>query len=240
MLFVLMIACFSAIVAAQRESPSKAGATVSFPFCSDCVSLNAKPIELPKPIYPPAALAVNVSGRVEVRVYINELGKVVSAEAISGHPFLRAAALEAARASTFEPITMNGKQIQVNGVITYNFGLPSSGEEAESVKLVSPSDIKPSKTVIPKFDGCNCKIEDNERVLVEFRLNLDGTVGSAISLTGHRHLREISRQAVLSSRFRIPNSYWESGEIIGHVYYDFHRTGYKWSVSTNGWNFSTK
>lgn len=50
--------------------------------------LNSGAVMLGKPKYPQAAKAVRASGKVEVQVLINELGNVVSAEAISGHPLL--------------------------------------------------------------------------------------------------------------------------------------------------------
>lgn len=83
--------------------------------------LNGKATGLPKPPYPPAARAVRASGAVSVQVLIDESGNVVSASAVSGHPLLRAAAVEAARAATFSPTYLAGQPVKVSGVITYNF-----------------------------------------------------------------------------------------------------------------------
>ena len=83
--------------------------------------LNGKAISLPKPPYPPAARAVGVSGAVSVQVLINENGDVVSASAVSGHPLLRAAAVEAARGARFSPTKLMGDPVKVSGIITYNF-----------------------------------------------------------------------------------------------------------------------
>lgn len=79
---------------------------------------------LPKPKYPPAAAAVRAEGVVSVQVTVDESGKVVSATAVSGHPLLRAAAVAAARAATFEPKIVDGKTVQFSGVVTYNFIAP--------------------------------------------------------------------------------------------------------------------
>jgi TonB family protein len=43
------------------------------------------------------AKAAHASGTVVVRVILNEEGKVIAAQADSGHPLLRAAAVKAAR-----------------------------------------------------------------------------------------------------------------------------------------------
>jgi TonB family protein len=80
-------------------------------------------INLPKPAYPLIARAAHASGRVEVQVVIDEEGKVIAAQAISGHPLLHAAALKAAREATFTPILVDGKPFKMAGVLNYNFNL---------------------------------------------------------------------------------------------------------------------
>jgi len=83
--------------------------------------LNGKATSLPKPPYPPAARAVRAAGAVSVQVLIDESGNVVSASAVSGHPLLRAAAVQAARGARFSPTMLSGQAVKVSGVITYNF-----------------------------------------------------------------------------------------------------------------------
>jgi TonB family protein len=83
--------------------------------------LNGKAVSLPKPPYPAAARAVKASGSVAVQVLIDESGQVIAASAVSGHPLLRAASVEAAKAALFSPTLLMGKPVKVSGVITYNF-----------------------------------------------------------------------------------------------------------------------
>ncbi len=83
--------------------------------------LNGKATSLPKPPYPPAARAVRAAGAVNVQVLIDENGNVVSANAVSGHPLLKAAAVAAARSAKFSPTKLSGQAVKVSGVITYNF-----------------------------------------------------------------------------------------------------------------------
>jgi len=83
--------------------------------------LNGKAVSLPKPPYPAAARAVGASGAVTVQVLIDENGNVASASAVSGHPLLRAASVQAAQAAKFSPTTLSGNPVKVAGVITYNF-----------------------------------------------------------------------------------------------------------------------
>jgi TonB family protein len=83
--------------------------------------VNGKATNLVKPPYPAAARAVRASGAVNVQVTIDEAGDVVAAEAVSGHPLLRASAVQAARASKFAPTLLSGRPVKVTGVIVYNF-----------------------------------------------------------------------------------------------------------------------
>jgi len=83
--------------------------------------LNAKASSLPKPVYPEAAKAVKASGEVRVKILVDESGNVISAEAISGHPLLRAAAVSAASSAKFSPTILSGNPVKVAGTISYNF-----------------------------------------------------------------------------------------------------------------------
>ena len=81
------------------------------------------PINKVQPNYPAIARAAHASGEVVVMVVLDEEGKVIAAQAVSGHPLLQAAAVKAARESTFEPTTVDGKPVKVTGTILYNFQL---------------------------------------------------------------------------------------------------------------------
>jgi TonB family protein len=75
------------------------------------------------PPYPPIAKAARVSGAVQVLITINENGGVIEANAISGHPLLRDAALQAARQWLFKPTEIAGVAVKVQGILTFNFTL---------------------------------------------------------------------------------------------------------------------
>lgn len=83
--------------------------------------LNGKAISLPKPPYPPIAKSARAGGTVVVQVTIDEGGKVISARAISGHPLLQAAAVQAAYGARFSPTQLSGQPVKVTGTISYNF-----------------------------------------------------------------------------------------------------------------------
>ncbi len=83
--------------------------------------LNGIAKNLPKPTYSAAAKAVGAQGQVNVQVMIDESGRVVSANAVSGHVLLRAESERAARNARFSPTLLSDVPVKVTGVITYNF-----------------------------------------------------------------------------------------------------------------------
>lgn len=83
--------------------------------------VNGIAVELPKPKYPPAAIALNLSDVVQVQVTIDETGNVIAARVVKGNPIFRAAAEEAARRSKFSPTRSEGVPVKVTGLIIYNF-----------------------------------------------------------------------------------------------------------------------
>ena len=85
--------------------------------------LISKAISLPQPMYPAMAKQIHAQGSVNVQILVDELGKVISAQAVSGNPLLTLAAKEAAMRARFTPTLLNGQAVKVQGVITYNFVL---------------------------------------------------------------------------------------------------------------------
>lgn len=83
--------------------------------------ITGKATYLPKPAYPPSAVALSIQGKVDVQVMIDENGKVISANAVSGNKLLRAAAEVAARNAKFDPTYLSKVPVKVTGVIVYNF-----------------------------------------------------------------------------------------------------------------------
>jgi TonB family protein len=83
--------------------------------------LNSKAISLPRPEYPAEAREAKASGNVVVQVTIDESGLVSDAKAVSGHPLLLQAAINAALQARFTPTSLMGEPVKVTGVIVYTF-----------------------------------------------------------------------------------------------------------------------
>jgi TonB family protein len=83
--------------------------------------LNSQAIDLPKPKYPAEAKKNHVTGQVQVKVVVDETGKVISAEAEFGPEPLRAAAVEAARRARFKPLVVDEVHLKFFGILTFDF-----------------------------------------------------------------------------------------------------------------------
>ena len=107
LLFLLTVFCSASLIFAQGNTSNSPN--------------NPQIISFPKPKYPNEAKSAKAVGKVEVSVTIDERGNVISATAVSGHPLLRKAAVEAANKAKFSPNTLDGKPVKTFTVLTYNF-----------------------------------------------------------------------------------------------------------------------
>ena len=83
--------------------------------------LNSKALELPDPVYPAEARKIHAAGQVQVKVLVDETGRVMTADAIFGPETLRMAAIDAARKARFAPLVIGGTAVKVSGLLTYDF-----------------------------------------------------------------------------------------------------------------------
>src|SRR5262249_127669 len=88
-----------------------------------------------QPVYPPIAKSASVKGAVQIQVTISESGEVMNAQAISGHPMLREAALQAAKQWRFKPTEMSGSPVKTQGVLTFNFDPGKNATPGETVPM---------------------------------------------------------------------------------------------------------
>jgi TonB family protein len=83
--------------------------------------LNSKAEKLPEPKYPAEAKKTHAFGEVQVKILVDETGRVISAEAMFGPESLRQAAVDAAKLARFKPMIVDGAAVKVSGILTYNF-----------------------------------------------------------------------------------------------------------------------
>jgi TonB family protein len=83
--------------------------------------MNSKASILPRPVYSEEARRQKATGRVTVKVVVDENGKVVSAHAIDGAQILREPAEAAARRAVFPPTQQDGIVVRATGTLIYEF-----------------------------------------------------------------------------------------------------------------------
>jgi TonB family protein len=112
-----------------------------------------------QPSYPPVARAGGIQGAVQVKVLISETGEVIKATAISGHPVLRPAALEAARQWQFKPTEVSAKVVKVEGVLTFNFTLVNNENQAsvETAKRATKYSTNTEQLGKRMVEGVECE-----------------------------------------------------------------------------------
>lgn len=89
------------------------------------------------PVYP-AGRAIRVRSVVKVEVSIDEGGAVRNAKVVSGHPFLRAEAVRAAKGWTFRPAEVKGKPAKSVGVLRLLFS-PDAAEMRRQCTRLRPT-----------------------------------------------------------------------------------------------------
>ena len=82
--------------------------------------LNSKALSLPQPKLTEEAKRQKQTGKITVRVIVDQNGKVVSAKAMNGPAVLREIAEEAARQTTFAPTTQDGIVVRVTGDLIFD------------------------------------------------------------------------------------------------------------------------
>jgi TonB family protein len=88
---------------------------------SDMGILNSRAMDLPRPAYPAEAKKDHITGQVQVKIIVDETGKVIFAEAQSGPEPLRAAAVEAAKRARFKPLVEADVKLKFFGILTFDF-----------------------------------------------------------------------------------------------------------------------
>ena len=75
------------------------------------------------PVYPPLARAARISGVVRLQATIATDGSIAELNAVSGHPMLIAAAIDAVKRWRYRPTVLNGTPVPVDTQIDVNFTL---------------------------------------------------------------------------------------------------------------------
>lgn len=76
-----------------------------------------------QPIYPHNAIITHTEGTVMLTALIDTSGRITQLHAISGHPFLIQAAVDAVKQWRYKPYILNGSPVEVETQVSVNFTL---------------------------------------------------------------------------------------------------------------------
>ncbi|CAN5185809.1 hypothetical protein BH20ACI1_BH20ACI1_22680 [soil metagenome] len=202
--------------------------------------VNGKAQNLPIPEYPAAAKAVKASGTVNVQVTIDEDGNVTSANAVSGHPLLRSAAVDAALQAKFAPTQFSGQAVKVTGVIVYNFNPAASADPSQTQMPVSDKNIsggvlngKALNLAIPAYPAAAKAVGAEGAVRVQVTIDENGDVVSASAVSGHPLLRQAAETAAFASKFKPTLLNGQAVRVTGIISYNF--TGGNSAMNKSSW-----
>ncbi len=74
-----------------------------------------------EPVYPHIAAISGIQGQVKLHAIIGRDGRIQSLSAVSGHPLLLRAAIDAVEQWRYRPYVLNGETVEVETFITVNF-----------------------------------------------------------------------------------------------------------------------
>ena len=103
----------AAPVAPAPKAPVRVGGRIKAP----------RALLTPEPVYPVLAKQAKVQGDVVIDAVIDQAGRVVEMQVVSGHPLLLPAAMEALRKWRYEPTYLNDEPVAVQLVVTIKFRL---------------------------------------------------------------------------------------------------------------------
>lgn len=172
--------------------------------CVNVGVVNKKAVNLPKPnaanIIHPKHLQIKKEEIVAVQIIVDESGNVIYANALSGHPLLRASCENSAQQTKFRPTMIDGPPIRVKALLAYKFkpdGTVDTDIEKDDKDVIGTQ----INLVKPPQPFCNCIFGGNSSVLVQAKIDEKGHITEAKAVNGHPILKNISEKAALESKF---------------------------------------
>jgi TonB family protein len=190
-----------------------------------------KAVKLRKPPFPSCKCKYSKNEKVIVQAEIDELGNVIFAKAISGHPVLRAAGEIAARNSKFSPTVEIGNSIKAIALISYTFIVKSkikvfvtvNSIHAKQIKYIShlPPNSKPINIPYPEYSSMARAAGASGRVDIEILIDEKGNIEFAKPISGHPLLWGDAVKAAKLARFKPTIIGGKSFKVKSVIVYNF-------------------
>lgn len=128
---IAFLVCCVAIGSAQENTDTQSQAngpqTVSLPASVMTGMVDRKVL----PQYPKVALIKGIQGEVVFKIVVDENGKIVRSEPVSGDPLLVAAVEDAIAHYRFRPYVVNGSPARVESQLGFQFSATRKGDSTQ-------------------------------------------------------------------------------------------------------------
>ena len=184
--------------------------------------INGRAIKLPTPTCP---TNVDCAGIVKAIILIDENGKVIKAQIISGDAAKYEFVLAAARETKFTPTT--DLPLKVAGILVYNFGSPKTKNKSIIPMVCDGGVLNGKATELPLPVLTYEESRRGEAGTANVRVTIDeqGNVVSATACGGHPVLRDAAVAAALKAKFEPTTLVGQPARVSGIVIYDFRKDG---------------
>ena len=168
-----------------------------------------------RPVYPVLAREAGLTGNVFLKFKINVDGAVSDVRVLRGNKVFHEPAIEAVRQLKYRPAEIGGKPVPVWMTKRIAFALPDQQEEAvtdngriegnqafdiSDVHVtpvhLNPNDVQPDYPDVAKEAGLT------GRVILKFKVNVDGSVSDVHVLEGDEIFRKPAMDAVTNFRYK--------------------------------------
>ena len=141
-----------------------------------------------RPPYPQSARSAKIQDTIVLQVEISGSGIVQSAIAVSGHPLLKPAAIEAVKQWRYKPYLLNGHPVGMETIVRVNFTLEEESAPSDKGHILftlpsgSPSQTSEASSDPPQIPK---RVRVSQRVMQSFLLTRVNPVYPPEAKAGH-------------------------------------------------------
>lgn len=211
-LLVVVVLSTTVLFSQSKEPPY-----IEYFDCPDCEHYIVKATD---PVYPSMVGygPHKYNGLMSVQVKVDETGKAIQANALSGHPFFRSIVEKAARKISFRPQQAEGKSLGFTLVVQYQVISTSEGDI-----LPRPRPIINGRAIsLPKPDYPDSAKSSCASGFVDVNVDVDemGNVEKAKAVRGNELLWEAAELAAKQARFT-SHGQAPRAKSVGRIRYNF-------------------
>jgi TonB family protein len=192
------------------------------------VEMRALRMQQIDPVYPPLAIQGKVQGDVILDAQISPTGDVQDVLMITGHPMLRAAAVEAVKQWKYRPYLVNGNAVAVASMVRLRFTLTENGtvgvvSEPAPLQTMTPTSLDgtphvalPQRVrvssgvsqglliskVAPEYPEDARQAHIQGTVILQVQIDKEGNVVTLELVSGHPMLAPAAIEAVRQWKYR--------------------------------------